>query len=381
MVSPSHGRHDGGHFPRPGYYCPPYHHHRPRHSFHFGFGFSFGRPDYYYPGYYYPDYYYPPVVAVPAYGFGFSTVETTIVEQPIYNTTVVQEPAYAETVTPGPIVGYTESAPMLTPDVQPAPATTVTPDVMVEPAPSQPKAAYDAPATMNVPTAAVVEAPAVSSQAPIAPSPEPAAISPAPAVEPAPAPQTNAQTIEGTEPAEAPDGLSEKFIEQMNAGGDAFARGAYDEARRAFVAAMVEMPNNIDPMLALALTHFATGEYELAAMLLQQVLPDHPEIAQSLFDLRTQYPDAETLAKQITALRSHIESHPSEIAPRVLLGFVEHFSGQREEARKTFEAVAAQAPDNAVAAVFLEPAAASAPTTQPVTSEPSTTPPATTRPA
>jgi len=315
----------------------------------------------------YPYYYCAPY---PFYGFG--TVVTEVIAAPV----VVPQPVYY----PAPVaVAAAPGAPLPlpAPAVQ-APAEQVAPPAVERPAPP-PEMPGPAPATPEQPAPAAEPQPPAAEDRPsetAAPAEEPATQEPS-ASEAAPEAPT-------TQPA-----ISEEFIRQMNTGAEAFANGKYDDARRAFAAAMTEEPDNLDARLAYAIAHFAMTDYPAAARTLREVIPANPLIVHSPFDLRQQYKNADELTRQVAKLQDYIAVHPQDVDGLVVLGFVQHFSGGREDARKTFAEVQRRSPDDAVAKAFLNPPPLPQATTQPAaaTTQPSATPTApataapTTRPA
>jgi tetratricopeptide (TPR) repeat protein len=158
--------------------------------------------------------------------------------------------------------------------------------------------------------------------------------------------------------------VEEEFAKRMDEGAEAFAIGDFDKARHAFVLAILSIPESVDAKLAYAITQFAMGDYHVAAILLRQVIPAHPEVVYSDFDLRGRYNNKEKLAQQTEALRAYVKAHPKDVEPMLVLGFVQHFSDQRDQARKTFTEALKVSPKESVASIFLKPPAMQAPSTQ-----------------
>lgn len=285
----------------------------------------------------------PPAVVIPptySFSFGIATVPTivepapVVVQQPV----VVPQAAYAAPA-PGAVVAA--PAPAAAPQqavAAPAPAPEVPPA-----APAAPEVQPAAPPAQAPPAQPEVKAPP-EQQAVEAPSE-------APTTQPA-----------GAGPAEP----SEQFVKYMNEGAEAFAKADFHEARRLFVQATIEDPNNIDAKLAYALTQFALGEYYIAAMLLREVIPHNPYVVYSDFDLRDRYGDKKLLEKQVASLRSAVREHPKDSDLLLVLGFVEYFTGRRDEAKATFEKALKISPDEPTAKAFLNPPPLpQTPTTQP----------------
>lgn len=159
--------------------------------------------------------------------------------------------------------------------------------------------------------------------------------------------------------------IEEEFGQRMEEGAAAFAVGDFDKARHAFVLAILAIPDSVDAKLAYAITQFAMGDYHVAAILLRQVIPAHPDVVYADFDLRERYEKKDKLGQQIEALRAFIKAHPKDVEPMLVLGFVQHFSDQRDQARRTFAEASKLAPKEAVASIFLNPPPAPVATTQP----------------
>jgi TolA-binding protein len=354
-------------------YCyPSYHHHHCDYGF--SFGFSYWRDPYYYgPA---------PVIYTTPYPFyGFGGVVTEVVAAPV----VVPQPVYY--AAPPVAVAAAPPAPM----PLPAPAEQVAPPVVEQPVAPQAPAAGPAPALEKPAPAPAAEPQPVPAPAPeeqAAPAVEvPSETAPAPAAEPPSAAEsaTTARPSSIGASSQAPTtqpAISEEFVKHMNAGAEAFAGGKYDEARRSFASAMATDSENVDAHLAFALAHFALGDYATTARTLREVIPAYPLIVHSQFDLRQQYKIADDLTKQVAKLRDHIKAHPKDVDAMLVLGFVQHFGGQREDARKVFAEVQRLSKDDGVAKVFVTPPPLPQATTQPAaaTTAPAATTP-TTRPA
>jgi hypothetical protein len=365
--------------------------HRPRYSFCFSFGTS------YYPLYATPAYVYEP------YGFyGFSSGYTQVVQQPPL---IVENNYYGygaagdlgagvaavgEAPAPlagGQVVGMQQAEPAPLPAPQTMPGQAGEGEWVPQGAAEPGEAPGEAPLEVQPGVPSETPAPgAPVSEGPGAPPSE----APSGVAGQAPAPGAPAGE-EGAKPTEM-DALAEEFVAHMRAGSDAFKRGEYRTARSYFHEAFRVLPTNADAPLALAIAHFAMGEYDVSALLLRQIVPLQPEIVHAAFDLREQYGDPAAFEKQVAKLRHHLTADPTDGDAWIVLGFVLHFSDQREEARQAFEAALKQNANDAVAKIFLNPpplperpaGAEVPPTTQPAMSAPTTPPPAsvpTTQPA
>ncbi len=133
----------------------------------------------------------------------------------------------------------------------------------------------------------------------------------------------------------------------MSGGIAAFTRGSYEESARAFLQVMLEDPENVDGTLAYAVARFATGDYEVSALAIRRAVRRLCEVVHSDFDLRERYGRIEDLqahwAQLVDALR-HNPEHPDIL---LVLGFVQHFTGQREQAAETWSHLDWHSPEDA----------------------------------
>lgn len=362
-----------------------YGHHHSHHSFGFGFGFGFYGGCVAYPTYplvYYPSYY----SAYPVYGYP---------ETPYVQSVVVTEPAYV----PAPAVSYYPSgtaagystyagagyAGVTSPEVSYAPqvqyeyppqeAAPVAPEATYEPADTSTSAA---PAQVGVyggrqeivePDVTYESADTgIALQQPAAPqSGGPKTIEvPTASTDPQwndTAADTTLAVPEGartsaepmassavpTEPAIPAEQLHQKMVD----GTEAFASGEYAASARLFAEVAQADPQNVDAALAYAVACFATGDYRAAAASIRNGVNLFPPIVDSTFDLRERYGKAEDFAAHLQKLERAAADKANRDA-RLVLGFVQHFSDQRDLSNPIFEEIAKQGgPDADLAEVFL----------------------------
>ncbi|MGB9626935.1 MAG: hypothetical protein ACPMAQ_18940, partial [Phycisphaerae bacterium] len=274
---------------------------------------------------------------------------------------VVEQPAGAYAEAPPAGYGYGSpaaaagAAPQAPAEAQAQPLIPPPPEQQPSPAPAgREQPLLVPPASASAQPSASPEAPSAEAQAPSAAVQTPAA-----------APTSEAATGQGQTASTDQARIEEEFGKRMEEGAAAFARGEFDKARHAFVLAILAMPDNVDAKLAYAITQFAIGDYHVAAILLRQVIPAHPEVVYSDFDLRERYEKKEKLTRQVETLRAYIKAHPGDAEAMLVLGFVQHFSGQRDEAKRTFAEVLKVSPKEAVASVFLNPPPLQVAATQP----------------
>ncbi|NLX22221.1 MAG: hypothetical protein GXY55_11230 [Phycisphaerae bacterium] len=133
----------------------------------------------------------------------------------------------------------------------------------------------------------------------------------------------------------------------MSEGIAAFTQGGYEASARAFLQVMLEDPENVDGILAYAVARFATGDYEVSALAIRRAVRRLCEVVHSDFDLRERYGRIEDLqahwAQLVDALR-HDPEHPDIL---LVLGFVQHFTGQREQAAETWSHLDWYSPEDA----------------------------------
>ena len=293
------GRHDYCGCHRPRYEC---HHHR-HSSYWFGFGFFDSGPCYYpvypvYPVYTWPVY---EVVAAPTYVVQPAPV---VAQAPVAVPGAVAYPGQAapgvEVLTPG---AYATVPPGQQPAEQP-----------------QEQAAQ--------PQAQPQEQPAGPTQ----PQPPTASSSP-----------DTAQS--GEMPVDEMDRL-------MKEGVEAFAAGDYEKAAQNFMRVSMAMPDNVDALLAYAVARFATGDYTNSATAIRRAVRKVPEVVNSLFDLRDRYGKMSDFDGHVANLVRYVNEKKEDIDGWLVLGFIQHFIGDRTHSKQTFEGIKQRSPADADIAEF-----------------------------
>ncbi|MEP0844399.1 MAG: hypothetical protein HRF43_17000, partial [Phycisphaerae bacterium] len=207
------------------------------------------------------------------------------------------------------------------------------------------------PGYAEVPPAGVAGPAPVAATAPQAPVAPPAEAPSAPSEEPAPITQTP-----GEPP--APDEPQQELTreqQQMRDGLRAFAAGEYDQAGRTFLQVALGDNNNIDAWLAYAVARFATRDYEASALAIRRGIRAMPDVVNSPVDIRQRYGQAGDFDAHLAALEEHLRHKPEKADAWLVLGFVRHFTGQRELAAKTFEVIQRRfEADKDLAKAFLE---------------------------
>ncbi len=132
---------------------------------------------------------------------------------------------------------------------------------------------------------------------------------------------------------------SEQIQKLMTQGIESFKIGNYDEAARTFLQAAMADRNNVDGWLAYAVARFATGDFSMAATAIRRGVPLFPDVVNSTFDIRERYGDAKDFDRHLKALEAFVLEQQNDPDGWVVLGFVRHFSAQRELAARAFDVV------------------------------------------
>lgn len=141
---------------------------------------------------------------------------------------------------------------------------------------------------------------------------------------------------------------------KINEGADKFEQGQYDEAVRLFEEVALADRNNADAWFALGTAKFATGDYSRGASAIRQGVQVFPEMVNTVFDIRDRYGNMDDFQRHIESLERHVEQNQGDIDAHIVLGFVYHFTGQRDWAREVFSYVSEKSPNDAhLARVFM----------------------------
>ncbi len=394
-----------------------YHHYG--HGYGFGFGFYSGcyaYPSYplvYYPTYYaplYPSYAYEPTF-FPTYATAVAYPQPVVVESPTYvvapqyataeaayaatDSVAAPEVSYGDESTAGYAPPAESSGPVIENNAQaytsqeqyandsavaaPAPsyssqgysaqAQPQAPAEVQSEMPTQPPAPLDEPAQQSVqppaepllpPRGNVSGTPqgqVVMPERQAPPTADESAAAPAPADAQAQAPADAQQPPAGPDEAPQPSLPVEKLQQMMVDGTKAFSEGKYVDAAAQFEKVTQADPQNVDAALATSVACFATGEYTKAAESIRQGVSLFPPIVDTSFDLRERYTKTADFIGQSRRLEQYVEKNPKNTDAMLVLGFVRHFSRQRDLAKQTFDQVAKLAPaDKELAEVFLNAA-------------------------
>ena len=177
----------------------------------------------------------------------------------------------------------------------------------------------------------------------------------------------------GRQESPAGEANGQQLYLMMYEGTKQFSQGTYEQAARLFLNVTLQDPANADAALAYGVARFATGDYAVAAIAIRRGVSRVPDIINSSFDIRERYGNAADLDRHMQALQSFVRQRPDNADALLVLGFVQHFTDQREAARQTFDRLRqVSPPDAGLAGTFLSakplplpPAAAPGDTQQP----------------
>jgi len=175
-------------------------------------------------------------------------------------------------------------------------------------------------------------------------------------VEGAPGVQAPVEGVGPTEVAQDPNAQpnAEQLFVMMFEGTRAFEAGEYETAARLFMRVAMQDPDNVDAALAYAVSRFATGDYSIAAIAIRRGVRAYPEVVNAPFDIRHRYGNPTDFDHHRQALERFVEANPGTADALLVLGFVQHFSRQREEAAATFNRLAGvSTTDRQIAEAFL----------------------------
>lgn len=128
----------------------------------------------------------------------------------------------------------------------------------------------------------------------------------------------------------------EQLYQRMVDGTDKFSKGAYEEAAKLFLDVATQDPANVDAALAYAVARFATGDYAVSAISIRRGIGRLPDIVNSLFAIQDRYGKVGDLDQHMQSLVTFLRDHPDNVDAVLVLGFVQHFTGQRGAAKDTF---------------------------------------------
>jgi tetratricopeptide (TPR) repeat protein len=170
-----------------------------------------------------------------------------------------------------------------------------------------------------------------------------------------PAPPQEAAPVEPDPEAAEIHVPTEREQELLKNGMTSFESGDYEKAARLFLQAAMANPDNIDALLAYAVARFATGDYAVSAIAIRRGVSKFPGVVNAAFDVRDRYGRPDDFEPQMVQLERFVQVHPDDIDAWLVLGFIRHFSDQRELSARTFQLLlkTADESDAMIAEIFL----------------------------
>ncbi len=175
---------------------------------------------------------------------------------------------------------------------------------------------------------------------------------------PAPVPSSPSAPPQEPSAAAEPQPLDEAAEQEigqlMVQGVEVFSQGDYKQAADLFGQVMSKYADNVDAILAYGVARFATGDITEAASAIRKGVRLAPEVVNIPFDLRDRYGKKADFDQHLKALEDFVRSDPANVDGWLILGFVRHYTGDRELASNTFDILKRRsAADADVADLFL----------------------------
>jgi len=147
-------------------------------------------------------------------------------------------------------------------------------------------------------------------------------------------------------PAQTTTGIVATPVSPVQEGLDAFARGDFEAARRAFVRAILTEPDEAQLIMLYGYAHFATGDYLVSAMAIRRATEMDATLIDQPIDLAALYRDPAVFQSHLGQLDAHLAAEPKDIDARYLAGFARFASGDPNGAGALFAECMAAAPDD-----------------------------------
>jgi tetratricopeptide (TPR) repeat protein len=135
-------------------------------------------------------------------------------------------------------------------------------------------------------------------------------------------------------------------------GNGAFTAGRYDEARRFYVSAMLSDERDGYAKFLYALANLALRDYAVAATAMRRALLTTPALIDYPVDVRSLYEDQAVFEAQLGDLTRHVAGHADDRGALLLLGYFQYVAGRPEQALTILDKLAADDPDDTVAALL-----------------------------
>jgi tetratricopeptide (TPR) repeat protein len=127
----------------------------------------------------------------------------------------------------------------------------------------------------------------------------------------------------------------------------AFAEGRYQDARSAFVLAADANVSDSASRIHAAHACFALQRYDEAVRWLREAFGLEPRIRELPYDLRSDYGRVEEFDEHLAALEASVQAFPNDASPLIVLGYVQFYMGNRNEAYQALRRVARRMGDKA----------------------------------
>ena len=135
-------------------------------------------------------------------------------------------------------------------------------------------------------------------------------------------------------------------------GNEAFLAGRYDEARRAYVSAMLADERDGYAKFLYSLANFAAGDYDVAGMALRRALLTTPALIDYPVDVRSLYGVPTIFEKQLERLIRFVGDHADDRGASLLLAYLHYATGQPERALPVADRLSKSDANDSVAALL-----------------------------
>ncbi len=134
--------------------------------------------------------------------------------------------------------------------------------------------------------------------------------------------------------------LDPAVVEAVGEGNRAFAVGQYDDARQAYIRAVLLDGHDGTAKLLYGLASFAAGEFRVAATAVRRALIATPDLIDYPFNIVALYEDQAQFNQQLETLSRFVGTNPQDRDAVLLLGYLQYASGGAAEAQIIFAALA-----------------------------------------
>ncbi len=126
--------------------------------------------------------------------------------------------------------------------------------------------------------------------------------------------------------------MSTQVSSQRQVGEGAFFAGDYSLARRQFVRALLATPDDAEVLMLYGYSHFATGDYLVAALSVRRALEADPTLIEYPIDVCLLYGNQGDLAKHFSMLEEHLRKDDESNDVWFLHAYMRLAAGQAERA-------------------------------------------------